>query len=80
MRKRSKYQLYLQEVGHLVKKYALEVKNHAENMEGEDRIFNRGIVFGYHAVLSLMQQEAAAFGIELEELRLDDINPDRDLL
>lgn len=80
MSKRSKYQLYLQDVGLLVKEYALEAKKSADGKDGDDRIFYRGIVFGYHAVLNLMQQEAEAFGIGLEELRLDDINPDHDLL
>lgn len=34
----------------------------------------------FNEVVSIMQQQAEAFGIPLEELRPDDIYPDRDLV
>jgi len=35
---------------------------------------------GYHRVLSLMQQQAESFQIPLEELGLDNFDPDIDLI
>jgi hypothetical protein len=34
---------------------------------------------GFHRVVSLAQQQAAAFGLELEELGLAGVDPNRDL-
>lgn len=34
----------------------------------------------YYEVVSLMQQQAVAFGIEAQSLGLDDISPERDLI
>ncbi|WP_214467820.1 hypothetical protein [Microbacterium flavescens] len=42
--------------------------------------FEAGRLFAYVEVISLMQQQAVAFGIDLTELGLDDIDPERDLL
>jgi hypothetical protein len=35
---------------------------------------------GFHRIISLMQQQALAFGIDLKALQLDEIKPDRDLV
>lgn len=80
MSERSKYQLYLYDLGLLIKENALKVKDKATTSEADDRKFLRGILFGYAEVISLMQQEAQAFGIGLDELRLDDIKPEGDLI
>jgi len=80
MSEERKYRLYLYDLGLLIKENALKVKNKAKASEGEDRSFHRGILFGYAEVISLMQQEAEAFGIGLDEVRLDDIKPEGDLI
>ena len=80
MSERSKYQLYLYDLGLLIKENALKVKDKAKTSEADDRKFLRGIVFGYAEVISLMQQEAQAFGIGLDELRLGDFDSERDLV
>jgi hypothetical protein len=46
----------------------------------DDRLFHAGEVLSYYAVISLIQQQAQGFDIPLEELRLDGLDPDRDLL
>lgn len=79
MTESKKYQRYLGDLGQLVKEYALEAKEQAEGKTGEDRFFYMGIVFGYMNVINLMQHEARAFEIGLDELRLDDIDPERNL-
>jgi hypothetical protein len=40
--------------------------------------FYDGYVLGFHRIVSLMQQHALAFGIELKDLQLEGIEPDRD--
>jgi hypothetical protein len=73
----SRYQNYLFDLGTLLKEMALEAKQKA-NSSGSD--FDVGYMAGFHRVLSLMQQQAHAFGIELSELSLDGIDPDEDLV
>lgn len=42
--------------------------------------FYDGYVLGFQRTVSLMQQQALAFGLDLKELKLDGIEPDRDLV
>ena len=37
-------------------------------------------LMAFHEVVSLMQQQAASFGLDLADVALDDIDPERDLL
>ena len=76
---KDKYRRYLHDLGLLIKEYALETKAQRDSSKDEDRPFHTGMLLGYHAIVSLMQQQADAFGIGREELRLDDIKPDKDL-
>jgi len=80
MSEKSKYQLYLYDLGLLIKEYALQAKARANEKTGEDRAFERGIVFGYMNVMGVIQDEARAFGIGLDELQLDGFDPERELL
>lgn len=80
MTDKKTYQNFLYDLGLLIKEYALEASVQANKAKEDDRAFNRGIVFGFMRVISLMQDQARAFGIQLEELRLDDFDPERELL
>jgi hypothetical protein len=71
------YENYLRDLGFTLKEYALDAKNRATTNENE---FDSGYLAGYHRVISLMQQQAEAFGIPLEKLALDGIDPDQDLI
>lgn len=71
------YENYLRDLGFTLKEYALDAKNRATINENE---FDSGYLAGYHRVISLMQQQAEAFGIPLEKLALDGIDPDQDLI
>jgi hypothetical protein len=46
----------------------------------EDKVFQRGRVTAYYEVLSLMQQQAAAFDLPANDLSLGGFDPDRDLI
>ena len=77
----SVYQLYLRDLGNLVKEAARKVKtDYGGPSEDERSDFNLGRLSAMHEIVSLMQQQAEAFGLSLAELEIEDIDPDRDLL
>lgn len=72
---------YLRDLGDLVKRSALTAREQRDSPLSEaDRAFEAGRLTAYYEVVSLMQQQATAFGMELNQLALDDIDPDRDLV
>ncbi len=72
---------YLRDLGDLVKRAALDARVKRDDLPpGADRAFEIGRLTAYYEVVTLMQQQAVAFGIGLDELALDDIDADRDLL
>lgn len=77
----GRYKNYLFDLGLLLKEYALEAKTERDKHTGKEaEDYYSGELMAYHRVISLMQQQAESFGIPLKELRLDDINPDNDLV
>jgi len=78
----SSHQDYLFDLGFEIKLLAREAKRERDAApEGsEARTFNNGRLLAFHRVVSLMQQQALGLGISLADLRLDDIDPDRDLM
>lgn len=76
----TRYKYYLLEFGDWIKIYALEeVKDRRMTFSSTSRAYYDGLASAYHDVISLMQQQAEAFDIPLRELKLHDIDPDRDL-
>ena len=71
------YQDYLLDLGILVKEIALEAKKEATKSSTD---FAFGYMAGFHRVVSLMQQQAEAFGIPLKEIGLDEIDPNDELV
>lgn len=71
---------YNKDLTHLLRKMALEAKKDSLEAAPESRDYANGRLMAFHTVLSLMQSQARAFGIDLAELGLDGINPDVDLL
>jgi hypothetical protein len=71
------YEDYLHDLGLLIKEMALEAKETARTTESD---FAVGYMAGFHRVVSLMQQQAEAYGIPLKELALDGIDPDSELV
>jgi hypothetical protein len=62
----------------MLKDNALEAK--ADSLQNENDNFKRGISFGYYEVLHLLEQQVKDFGLTLEDINLNDLNPDKDLL
>ncbi len=77
----KKYKLYLFDLGLIIKDRALNAKddlaNEQENTNGF--MYESGRLIAFNEVISIMQQQADGFGIDLEELNLNDIDPDKDL-
>jgi hypothetical protein len=71
------YKRYLHDLGVMIKEMALEAKQAARI---EDSDFAIGYMAGFHRVVSLMQQQAEAFGIPFEDLGVDGIDPDAELV
>ena len=73
---------YLRDFGLIIKEKALDAKKSANEtvVTDGDRGFSLGRLMAFHEVVSLMQQQAGAFGISLAEIGLDDIDPEKDLL
>jgi hypothetical protein len=76
----SDIRAYVTDVIVLLKQDAQETKRLCASSEGEERIFMEGKLLGYNEVISSMRNQAIAFGIDLSDLRLGDIDPDKDLV
>lgn len=73
-------ELFLRDLGTLLKEKALTAQQDAAQGRAEDRDYKLGFLMAYHDVISLVKQQADAFGVDVRALCLDDIDPDRDLL
>lgn len=72
---------YLLDLGNLIKASALDARDRRDKSSmGADHDFESGRLAAYYEVITLMQQQAAAFGIELGDVALDNVDPDRDLV
>lgn len=70
----------LRDLGALLKERSLSAQQDAAQSSSEDRGYKLGFLMAYHEVISLLKQQAEAFGIDVQLLCLHDIDPDRDLL
>ena len=73
---RPKY--YLLDLGTLLRGQTLAAKKESDENPGDE--YDLGRLQGYNEVVSLMIDQAKAFGMELSELNLEGIDPDQDLL
>ena len=76
-----KYKWYLYDLGPILKERVLEHKSARDAAPSgtEDRSFQSGVVHGISEVIAILQQQADSFQIDRRDLRLEDIDPDRDL-
>ena len=71
---------YLRDLGDHVRRHAEEAKEAVARSKADDLVFQQGRLMAYVEVLSLMQQQAAAFDLPLNDVALDGFDPERDLL
>lgn len=74
------FALYLSDLGRLLKEMAVEAKHNRDSALADDQAFAVGRLIAFRDVMSLMQEQLVAFNIPLRRLRLEDINPENDLL
>ena len=75
------YRDYLAATNELLLEFAREAKEKAvATRGGAEGDFNDGYLMGFHRVVSLMQQQADAFDIQLENIGLADIDANKDLI
>ena len=76
------HKAYLFDLGDDIKHRALGAKaeRDASRVGSEEYSLNMGRVIAFNEVISIMQQNASGLGISLDDLRLQDIDPDRDLV
>ena len=68
---------YLHDFGILIQEIIVEAKAE-RSLKIDD--FSKGYRLGIYRIVSLMQEQANAFGISLDQICLADINPAQDLL
>jgi hypothetical protein len=72
---------YLLDLGLLIREKAFEAKKNRDTSIGTtDYDYELGHLMAFYEIVSLMQQQAEAFGIPLSKISLENIDPDKDLL
>ena len=71
------YKRFNKDLGLLIKEMAFESRDKAKDTQTD---FAIGYMAGFHRIVSLMQQQAEAFGIPVEDIGLDGIDANRDLV
>jgi hypothetical protein len=78
----TRYKNYLLDLGSFIKEEALGARKERDEKKRGSKEYSleSGRLMAFHYIIGLMQQQAKAFGIPLEDLRLEDIDPDKHLL
>jgi len=72
---------YLFDPGYLLRERALNAKQELPAARGTaSEAFHSGRALAYYEVISLLVNQAIAFGLPVEDLHLEGLEPDRDLL
>ncbi|MCG9739576.1 hypothetical protein L1D32_15540 [Shewanella insulae] len=71
----EKYKNYLCDLGTITKDYAREAVDDYKAAKGTtSEEYKTGYMMGFHRFITLMQQQAESFDIQLKEIGLDDID------
>lgn len=78
----SNYKVLLIDFTEALKERALEAKEERDSQEkdSEDHIFRTGRSLAYWEVVSMLWNRAKNHLVDLADIGLDDIDPDRDLI
>jgi hypothetical protein len=72
---------YLFDLGYLLRERALEAKQKLRDARGTtSEAFAEGRLMAYYEVLSLLLGQAISFELPVEDLHLQELDPNRDLL
>lgn len=71
---------YVVATSELLLEFAREAKRQADATRGTAAgNFDAGYLMGFHRVVSLLQQQALAFGLDESDVGLEGVDPDREL-
>lgn len=73
----KKYQNYLKDLVEILKERALKDKKRSKEKNGE---YEKGRLMAYYEFISLLKQQADAFGIDLKDINLQDFDEFKELL
>ncbi len=77
----DKYKNYLYDLGMLIKEKAIEAKTDKDlAIDTKDYDYKVGFLMAYNEIVSIMKQQADAFGIDQKDISLNDICPEMELL
>lgn len=76
----DRHALYLKDLIPLLIEKAREARSARDRGSREELVLANERLLAFHEVISLLQQQAVAFGIPFADLGLDRIDPERDLL
>ena len=77
----NKYKNYLSDLGDIIKDMAIQSKTDLTKETDEKSIlYKTGYLSAMHRVISLMQQQSIGFEIDLKDINLNDIKPNKDLV
>lgn len=72
---------FVRDLAQLTKEAALSARLARDaSVGGPDADLQLGKLIAWHEIVSLMQQQARAFGLDLDDLALGDIDPESDLV
>jgi hypothetical protein len=77
---------FIHEICEAIKERALEAKREKDEVEKRkdqdigEYMYAVGRLMTFNEVISIIQQTAEPLGLTLKDLKLDDIDPDRDLI
>lgn len=71
----NQYEYYLRDLGFLLKEKVDEMNSDTKNSD-----YISGYKRAFYEIISLMQNQAIAFQIDLSKINLEKIDPDADLL
>jgi hypothetical protein len=78
---KSTIENYIKQTIEYLKEDAIAAKEDYLNAKNSNsKLFNDGVLMGYYHVITLLKQQAEAFGINANDLNLDNIDPDKDLM
>ena len=78
--KRKTVQYYLSDLGTLLLEAARQAKQARDSAKNAEREFESGRLMAYNEIISLMQQQAEAFDIDLSNIGLAGVDPDKEFV
>jgi hypothetical protein len=74
---RNVYKNYLYDLGIILREEAIKIKKESKDTSDD---FVKGKLMAYYEIISLLKQQAKAFGIDLSDLNLSNFDEYKELL